>query len=113
MKLFGLKNCDTCRKALKALKDAGRQPDFHDVRVDGVTRAYLTKWAKAAGWQALLNTRSTTWRGLSDEDKTDVDEKKALALMEANPSLIKRPVIEAGGDVTVGWTRDVQDALLK
>lgn len=113
MKLFGLKNCDTCRKALKALKDAGRQPDFHDVRVDGVTRAYLTKWAKAAGWQALLNTRSTTWRGLSDEDKTDVDEQKALALMEANPSLIKRPVIEAGGDVTVGWTRDVQDALLK
>lgn len=113
MKLFGLKNCDTCRKALKALKDAGRQPDFHDVRVDGVTRAYLTKWANAAGWQALLNTRSTTWRGLDDEDKADVDEKKAIALMEANPSLIKRPVIEADGAITVGWTKDVQDALLK
>lgn len=113
MKLFGLKNCDTCRKALKALKDAGRQPDFHDVRVDGVTKAYLTKWANAAGWQALLNTRSTTWRGLSEEDKADVDEKKAIALMEANPSLIKRPVIEADGEITVGWTKDVQDALLK
>ena len=113
MKLFGLKNCDTCRKALNALKDAGKQPDFHDVRVDGVTKAYLTKWAKAAGWQALLNTRSTTWRGLSDEDKANVDEKKAIALMEENPALIKRPVIEAGGKITVGWTKDVQDALLK
>jgi len=113
MKLFGLKNCDTCKKALKALRDAGRQPDFHDVRVDGVEKAYLTKWAKAAGWEKLLNTRSTTWRGLSDKDKANVDEKKAIALMEEHPALIKRPVIEAGGEVTVGWTKDVQDALLK
>ncbi len=113
MILHGLKNCDTCRKALKALQSAGRQPDFHDVRLDGVTKAYLTKWARAAGWQALLNTRSTTWRGLADNDKADVDEKKAIALMEKHPALIKRPVIEAGGKVTVGWTKDVQDALLK
>ena len=112
MKLFGLKNCDTCRKALNALKDAGHQPDFHDVRVDGVTKAYLTKWAKATGWQALLNTRSTTWRGLSDADKADVDEEKAVALMETHPALIKRPVIEKDGDVTVGWTKDVQDKVL-
>ena len=113
MKLFGLKNCDTCRKALKALQSAGREPDFHDVRVDGVTKAYLTKWAKAAGWEKLLNTRSTTWRELSDKDKANVDEKKAIALMETHPALIKRPVIEADGAVTVGWTKDVQDAVLK
>ncbi len=113
MKLFGLKNCDTCRKALKALQNAGRQPDFHDVRVDGVTKAYLTKWARAAGWEALLNTRSTTWRGLTDKDKAGDDEKKAIALMEKHPALIKRPVIECEGEVTVGWTKDVQDALLK
>lgn len=113
MKLFGLKNCDTCKKALKALKDAGREPDFHDVRIDGVEKAYLTKWAKAAGWEKLLNTRSTTWRGLSDADKTGVDETKAIDLMEKHPALIKRPVIEADGAVTVGWTKDVQDALLK
>ncbi|MBL4619436.1 MAG: arsenate reductase [Marinicaulis sp.] len=113
MILFGLKNCDTCRKALKALANAGHAPDFHDVRADGVTKAYLTKWAKAAGWETLLNTRSTTWRGLSDKDKTDVDEKKAITLMEANPALIKRPVIEADGKVTVGWTKDVQDTVLK
>ena len=114
MKLFGLKNCDTCKKALKALKDAGHQPDFHDVRVDGVTRAYLAKWAKAAGWEKLLNTRSTTWRGLPDADKENVDEKKAVALMEKHPALIKRPVIDcAKNGITVGWTKDVQDALLK
>ncbi len=113
MKLFGLKNCDTCRKALKALQNAGRAPDFHDVGVDGVTKAYLSKWAKAAGWESLLNTRSTTWRGLSDKDKSDVDEKKAIALMETHPALIKRPVIEADGKITVGWNRDVQEALLK
>jgi Spx/MgsR family transcriptional regulator len=113
MKLFGLKNCDTCRKALKALKSAGHEPDFHDVRVDGVTKAYLTKWARAAGWEALLNKKSTTWRELSDADKKGCDEKKAIALMEKHPALIKRPVIECEGKVTVGWTKDVQDALLK
>ena len=112
MKLFGLKNCDTCKKALKALQNAGHAPDFHDVRVDGVTKAYLTKWAQAAGWEKLLNTRSTTWRELSDKDKSDVDEKRAIALMEKHPTLVKRPVIEAGGKVTVGWTKDVQDAHL-
>ena len=112
MKLFGLKNCDTCKKALKALKNAGHAPDFHDVRVDGVTKAYLTKWAQAAGWEKLLNTRSTTWRELSDKDKSNVDEKRAIALMEKHPTLVKRPVIEAGGKVTVGWTKDVQDAHL-
>ena len=109
MKLYGLKNCDTCRKALKALEKFGHQPDFHDVRVDGVTKAYLTKWAKAAGWETLLNTRSTTWRELSDKDKENVDEKKAIALMEANPTLVKRPVIDCPKNgVTVGWTKDVQ-----
>ena len=112
MKLFGLKNCDTCKKALKALQNAGHAPDFHDVRVDGVTKAYLTKWAQAAGWEKLLNTRSTTWRELSDKDKSGVDEKRAIALMEKHPTLVKRPVIEAGGKVTVGWTKDVQDAHL-
>jgi len=113
MILFGLKNCDTCRKALKALKTAGHEPKFHDVRADGVTKPHLMEWAKAAGWETLLNTRSTTWRGLSDKDKTDVDEKKAITLMVQHPTLIKRPVIEADGKVTVGWTKDVQDALLK
>lgn len=114
MILYGLKNCDTCKKALKALRQAGRQPGFHDVRADGVTKAYLTKWAKAAGWETLLNTRSTTWRGLSAEEKEACDnEQTAIALMEKHPTLIKRPVIEAGGKVTVGWSKEVQDEVLK
>ncbi|MEM9495295.1 MAG: Spx/MgsR family RNA polymerase-binding regulatory protein [Pseudomonadota bacterium] len=111
MKLYGLKNCDTCKKALKALSAAGHEPDFHDVRADGVTKAYLTKWAKAAGWEKLLNTRSTTWRELPAASKESVDEKSALALMEENPTLIKRPVIETKKGVTVGWTKDVETAL--
>ncbi|MEO0878283.1 MAG: Spx/MgsR family RNA polymerase-binding regulatory protein [Pseudomonadota bacterium] len=111
MKLYGLKNCDTCRKALKALKEAGREPDFHDVRVDGVTKAYLTKWAKAAGWEKLLNTRSTTWRALDAKAKDGLSEAKAIALMEEHPTLIKRPVIECDGDTHVGWTAQVQKAL--
>ncbi len=114
MKLYGLKACDTCRKALNALKSAGHTPDFHDVRVDGVEKAYLAKWAKAAGWEKLLNTRSTTWRGLDDADKANVDEKKAIALMQEHPALIKRPVIDCPKNgITVGWTQDVQDTLLK
>ncbi|MEM8771510.1 MAG: Spx/MgsR family RNA polymerase-binding regulatory protein [Pseudomonadota bacterium] len=110
MKLFGLKNCDACRKALNAIKNAGHAPDFHDFHVDGVEKAYLTRWAKAAGWEALLNRRSTTWRNLESHHKDGVDEEKALALMEKHPALIKRPVIEKDGKVTVGWAKDVQDA---
>ncbi|MEL7491849.1 MAG: Spx/MgsR family RNA polymerase-binding regulatory protein [Pseudomonadota bacterium] len=113
MILFGLKNCDTCRKALKALKDAGRQPDFHDVRADGVTKAYLTKWAKAAGWEKLLNKSSTTWRQLSDDEKAAcASENDAIDLMAAHPTLIKRPVIEDGDRVTVGWSKDTVNRLL-
>lgn len=113
MKFYGLKNCDTCRKALNALREAGREPDFHDVRLDGVKKAYLTKWAKAVGWEKLLNKSSTTWRGLADGEKDGVNEKKAVALMAEHPTLIKRPVIEHDGGVFVGWKKDVQDAVLK
>lgn len=114
MKLFGLKNCDTCRKALKALQGAGHEPDFYDVRADGVTKAYLTKWAKAAGWETLLNKKSTTWRTLDDIHKHDIDEGRAIALMAEYPALIKRPVIECPKNgISVGWTKQVQDALLK
>ncbi|MEM9013772.1 MAG: arsenate reductase [Pseudomonadota bacterium] len=109
MILYGLKNCDTCKKALKALKETGRAPDFHDVRADGVTKAYLAKWSKAAGWEKLLNKSSTTWRQLSDEDKVAcTSESKAIALMAESPTLIKRPVIEDGDKITVGWSKDVQ-----
>lgn len=114
MKFYGLKTCDTCRKAVKALEGAGADFEFVDVRGDGVTKKQIEAWAKAVGWEALLNKSSATWRGLADEDKAGVDQKKAVALMAEHPTLIKRPVIERGPtQVFVGWTEDVQTALIK
>ena len=80
MNFYGLKTCDTCRKARKALDAAGVKYSYKDVRDDGVTKTQLTKWAKAAGWDKLLNKSSTTWRGLSDAEKDGVNEKRAVAL---------------------------------
>ncbi|MBI1365681.1 MAG: Spx/MgsR family RNA polymerase-binding regulatory protein [Alphaproteobacteria bacterium] len=111
--LYGLKTCDACRKALKALEAKKKQVAFHDLRADGVSKTQIEKWAKAAGWEKLLNKASTTWRGLPDKDKETVDAKKALALLAANPTLIKRPVIEADGKVFVGWSEAVRKAVLR
>lgn len=110
---YGLKTCDTCRKALKALGANGADVAFHDVRAEGVTKAQVEKWAKAAGWETLLNKSSTTWRELPEKDKANIDEKKAIALMAAHPTLIKRPVIEKGPiSIYVGWTDATQKAVL-
>jgi len=110
--LYGLKNCDTCKKVLKALKQNGHIPDFHDVRADRVTKTSLTKWVKAVGWEKLLNTRSTTWRGLKDTEKEGVDEKKAIALMVKHPTLIKRPVIETNDAIHVGWSKETAATII-
>ncbi len=97
MKLWGLKTCDSCRKALKALDEAGAPAEFVDVRkaLDAET---LGRWVAAVGAEALLNRSSTTWRGLSDAEKAG----DPAAVMLAHPSLVKRPVIEAEGAVLVG-----------
>jgi len=108
MKIYHLKTCDTCRKAIKAIQAAGHKPVLIDVRADGVPAAELDKGVKAVGWEALLNTRSTTWRGLDEVDKEGVDVAKAISLMTAHPTLIKRPVIMDGDKVTVGWKADQQ-----
>ena len=102
MKLYGLKNCDTCRKALKALPDAR----LVDVRADGISLELLQA-AEAQFGAALLNTRSTTWRGLDDSQRT----RPALELLQEHPALMKRPLIEANGTLYLGWTKDVQAAL--
>jgi len=106
--IYGLKNCDTCRKARSWLKERGIDHEFHDVRADGITSADVQRWADTAGWEKLLNRRGTTWRGLSDTDKEAVDEAKAVSLMSENPALIKRPVFEQAGKVVVGFTADDQ-----
>lgn len=102
MRLYGLKNCDTCRKALKALNNA----ESVDVRADGVSDEVLARAFDQFG-DALLNTRSTTWRGLDAEER----EKPALELLAAHPTLMKRPLIEVDGTLYLGWGKDVQAAL--
>ncbi len=112
MKLYGLKNCDTCKKALKALEAAGRDVGFVDIRADADLAAKVPGWLKAAGAELLINKRSTTWRGLADDERTAADGDGAVALLVANPTLIKRPVIEAGGSVHVGWSAAISGALM-
>lgn len=103
MKLYGLKTCDTCSKALKLLPQA----EFVDVRADGVPAALLER-AHAVFGQALVNTRWTTWRGLSEQERA----RPPLELLHSHPSLMKRPLIDTGETLHLGWTKDVQAALL-
>ncbi len=110
--LYGLKNCDTCRKATKWLTAEGIEHRFLDVRKDGIDQALVTGWVKAVGWETLLNRRGTTWRGLPDADKDGVDEAKAVELMVMHPALIKRPVFDRDGAVSVGF-KEADKAALK
>ena len=112
MKLYGIKTCDTCRKALKAFQAAGKPVSFVDLRVDGFTETDLDRWLEAVGWEVLLNRRSTSWRALSDEDKADPDTTKARTLMLAHPTLIKRPVFEDDTKIVVGFGKTQQSLLL-
>jgi len=109
--VYGLKTCDTCRKALKWLAAEGIDHRFHDVRADGVDAARVAGWAEAVGWETLLNRRGTTWRKLPESDRENVDGAKAMGLMAAHPALIKRPVFETGSGVMVGFTDAVKSAL--
>ena len=109
--IYHLKACDTCRKALKALTAKGYDITAIDVRADGMSLSDLENISKAVGWEALLNTRSTTWRGLDDADKADMNEAKALALISAHPTLMKRPAI-VGQQTTVGWAKAQQEIWL-
>lgn len=104
--LYGLKTCDTCKKAIKALEGAGHPVRYVDVRADGVPADVLSGWFAELG-QALINTRSTTWRGLDDAERARA-ESDPVALLSGHPTLIKRPVIVADGAITVGWTKPVQ-----
>ena len=109
--IYGLKNCDTCRKALKWLQAEGIEHEFKDVRADGLTDAQVQGWIDAVGWETLLNRRGTTWRKLPDAEKDGVDAARAKALMMEQAALIKRPVFEAGSTVIVGFKDAEVEAL--
>lgn len=104
--LYGLKNCDTCRKARAWLDRQGVSYRFHDFRADGLDCATLDGLEAELGWETLLNRRGTTWRGLADSERADLDRDKALALMLVHPALIKRPILAAAGRTLVGFTPD-------
>ncbi len=113
VRLWGIKNCDTMKKAFAWLTENGVAYEFTDYKKAGVAAAKLPEWTAKAGWETLLNTKGLMWRKLSPEQKTDVDEAKALSLMAEYPSLIKRPVLEAGDRLLVGFSPDTYQHLLK
>jgi arsenate reductase len=102
--VYGIKNCDTMKKARAWLDSHDVAYTFHDYKVSGIDRATLESWAKKVGWETLLNRSGTTFRKLPDADKQDLTEKKAVALMIAQPSMIKRPVVEIGTQILVAFT---------
>jgi len=104
--LHGIKNCDTMKKAWTWLDTHGVAYTFHDYKKLGIDEATLRRWAGVVGWEVLLNRAGATFRALPDSDKADLDEDKAIALMLANPSMIKRPVLESGSTLLVGFKPD-------
>jgi arsenate reductase (glutaredoxin) len=105
--IYGIKNCDTMKKA-RGWLDAHRIAYvFHDYKASGIDRDALERWAGEVGWEALLNRAGTTFRKLPDTDREQLTEKKAMSLMRAQPSMIKRPVLEAGGKLLVGFKPEV------
>ena len=100
--IYGIRNCDTMKKAFAALEARKVAYDFHDYKKDGVPPGKLQEWAKRVGWEKLANTRGPTWRNIPDAEKAGLTEARALALLEKHSSAIKRPVLEAGSKLLVG-----------
>lgn len=110
--IYGVKNCDTMKKARAWLDGRGVAYRFHDYKAVGIDAATLQGWADRVGWETLLNRAGTTFRKLPESDKSGLDERRALALMQAQPSMIKRPVLEAGGELIVGFKPETYKAAL-
>ena len=111
--LYGIPNCDTVKKARKWLDAQGLDYTFHDYKKEGADPEKLAAWIDAKGVDTVLNRRGTTWRRLSDDQKADVDAAKAVALLQANPSMIKRPVVEHPGGLLVGFSESEWAAALQ
>jgi arsenate reductase len=112
MILYGIRNCDTVRKARLWLDARGLAYRFHDYKTAGIDAARLSAWAAELGWETLLNRAGTTFRKLPDADKVGLDEDKALALMLAQPSMIRRPVLDVGGKRLLGFDAAAWEAAL-
>lgn len=111
--LYGIKACDTMKKARAWLDQHGVAYEFHDYKVRGIDAARLRAWAAVVGWETLLNRAGTTFRKLADADKANLDEDRAISLMAAQPSMIKRPVLDIGGTLLVGFSPQTYAAGLR
>jgi arsenate reductase len=111
--IYGIKACDTMKKARAWLDGQGLTYAFHDYKTQGIDRARLEKWAEQVGWEALLNRAGTTFRKLPERDKQDLDKAKAIDLMLSHSSLIKRPVLEADATPIVGFKPEIYAARLR
>lgn len=108
--IYGIRNCDTMKKARTWLDDRGIDYHFHDYKSDGIDRDHLERWVDAAGWETILNRSGTTFRKLDEAAKADLDREKAIALMLEQPSMIKRPVLEADGRIIAGFKPEIYAA---
>ena len=108
--IYGIKACDTMKKARTWLDEHGVAYDFHDYKAVGIGRARLERWIGEVGWEAVLNRAGTTFRKLPEADKAGLDAEKAIGLMLAQPSMIKRPVLDLGDRLIVGFKPDVYQA---
>jgi arsenate reductase len=102
--VFGIKSCDTCRRAKKYLDEHNIEFRFHDLREDGLDIQMLERWTQRIGWARLLNKQSLTWRKIPEVDRNDMTHDKALAAMIDNPTLVKRPVLESDKFIAVGFS---------
>lgn len=109
--VYGIKNCDTVKKTCHWLTTNNVEYQFHDFRKEGLTQSKVQQWSKSTDWETLLNRRGTTWRKLSDQEKNSINKSRAVKLMTEQPTLIKRPVIEHGNKLIVGFSEDTYQAL--
>lgn len=109
--IYGIKSCDTMKKARQWLDTHSIAHEFHDYKVSGIDAPRLKSWAEQVGWEVLLNRSGTTFRALPDAEKSDLTEAKAIRLMLSNPSMIKRPVLDHDGKITVAFKPDLYAAL--
>jgi arsenate reductase (glutaredoxin) len=110
--LYGIRNCDTMKKARAWLESHAIAYEFHDYKVGGIDRARLARWCDEVGWETLLNRSGTTFRKLGDDERAGLDERKAVSLMLAQPAMIKRPVMDVGRQIVVGFRPELYASIL-
>jgi len=111
--IYGIKNCDTMKKAMKWLTDNGVEYEFHDVRKQGLELSQIQSWVKELGWEILLNRRGQIWRKVDEKIRDNIDENSAIELMQQDAGIIKRPVLDLGSKRVVGFKADEYASLFK